>query len=328
MALPYSHGPPQPPYYTGSTGERMASMRRAQEDGLAEVYGADEAAVALRGGLGSGGSSTTLHGYVPGQQVESTRDLVARDDVGEPVVAASAGCRGVVLGPAASGDPRRLAVLFDEHCGEPLNVLPHEVRVGAEPFDAQSRSIEVHLARLLWDGRDPLSNPAPPRVDAMHEQDQIEVLQGAAAATGLTVAGGGGGAGGASAVVPGTGGFVYQLPPHETALRERGTLPCGPMSLSVVNQKPRPQPIDPRHRARLLNFFERYNPHRLPSVPDLLQEHAGREELLLQTLVRKYGPEPMEGPAMLPSGWTQVQSSKGHIFYRHANGSKQWTRPV
>ena len=45
-------------------------------------------------------------------------------------------------------------------------------------------------------------------------------------------------------------------------------------------------------RDRLSAFYLRYNPGKLQSVPDALQKYAGREEELMEQLVRKYGPEP------------------------------------
>eukprot|EP01061_Rhynchopus_euleeides_P045188 TRINITY_DN8029_c2_g1_i1.p1 TRINITY_DN8029_c2_g1~~TRINITY_DN8029_c2_g1_i1.p1 ORF type:complete len:362 (+),score=79.88 TRINITY_DN8029_c2_g1_i1:91-1086(+) len=294
-----------PPQYGGTPSEVMAGMMREREQHGPVPHqhqGADP--IALHGGLGSGASATMYHGFVPGQQVEAAKDLFARDNTGEAFRAVCLGCRGVVLGPPTSDDPHRLAVLFDDHVSEPLNVLPHEVRIGQEPFDTQSRSIEVHLARLLWEGRDPHANALP---DPMDTEVDVKVLQAAASESPRR--------------------FIHQLPPEQTQRTEVGDIPIGPMSLSAVPTKSKQRIIDPVYRARLLAFFDRYNPHRLPAVPALLQEHAGQEEELMQALVKKYGPEPVDVPATLPAGWTQVQSTKGHVFYRHVNGTKQWTRP-
>ena len=263
-------------------------------------------AVAMQGGLGTGGAPSMIYGYVPGQQVLSSTELFIRDEMtGEALQAVRPGCRGVVLGPPTTDDPRRLAVIFDDYVSEPLNVLPHEIHVGREPFDPQSRSIEDQLARLIWEGRDLLALAKP---DPLSPEEEVHVLQTAAHDSPIR--------------------FLAQLPPEEAAMAARGEIPLGPMALSVVPTKPKPKLIDPIYRARLLAFFERYNPHRLPSVPALLQEHSGNEEELIQALIKKYGPEPMHVQTSLPSGWSQVQSSKGHVFYRHANGTKQWSRPV
>eukprot|EP01065_Artemidia_motanka_P019564 TRINITY_DN2328_c0_g1_i1.p1 TRINITY_DN2328_c0_g1~~TRINITY_DN2328_c0_g1_i1.p1 ORF type:complete len:623 (+),score=165.16 TRINITY_DN2328_c0_g1_i1:65-1870(+) len=85
--------------------------------------------------------------------------------------------------------------------------------------------------------------------------------------------------------------------------------------------------VNPFYRRRLMRFYERYNPHRLPCVAQQLRDYAGREDAMFAALVRKYGPEPEDVREVLPPGWTQVQSSKGDVFYRHVNGGRQWQRP-
>lgn len=45
-------------------------------------------------------------------------------------------------------------------------------------------------------------------------------------------------------------------------------------------------------RARLLNFYEKYNPDKIDEVDDVLDRYVGHEEKLFAALVRKYGPEP------------------------------------
>eukprot|EP00659_Diplonema_papillatum_P020711 gene20711-31915_t len=50
--------------------------------------------------------------------------------------------------------------------------------------------------------------------------------------------------------------------------------------------------VDPRHRRRLLNFYQKYNPSKLPSVTDCLKEYRGHEDKLFAALAKKYGPEP------------------------------------
>lgn len=83
------------------------------------------------------------------------------------------------------------------------------------------------------------------------------------------------------------------------------------------------------HRKRLLNFYGKYNPQKLPSVVSTLVQYTGHEDALFDALARKYGPEPMEsmGDTPLPRGWKQVESSRGDVFYKSADGRKQWERP-
>ncbi|KAJ9463945.1 hypothetical protein DIPPA_30430 [Diplonema papillatum] len=49
----------------------------------------------------------------------------------------------------------------------------------------------------------------------------------------------------------------------------------------------------------------------------MLQEYAGCEE----TLIKKYGPEPLETDKRAAAGVVF-----GHVFYRHVTGTRQWAR--
>eukprot|EP01064_Diplonema_japonicum_P029753 TRINITY_DN488_c1_g1_i1.p1 TRINITY_DN488_c1_g1~~TRINITY_DN488_c1_g1_i1.p1 ORF type:complete len:297 (+),score=30.87 TRINITY_DN488_c1_g1_i1:48-938(+) len=259
-SLPPGHSQQYPEYSFG----RIGSPTAPPGEFMPAISGGDF--------LGGGKSVTDTLGFAVGQQVESTKDLAIAGPQGEVLVVVPPAGKGVVLGPATTGDPARLAVLFESYQGEPLNVVPEEVRNSATPFDPTSTSIETQLARILWEGRDPLAHQSP--------RDQ---------------------------------------PDPKIEVR--------PMALPTqVKQKP-PVAVNPAYRDRLLRFFERYNPHRLPSVPALLQEYAGCEDALVLSLVKKYGPEPVDVLPDLPPGWCQVQSSKGHVFYRHVSGSRQWNRP-
>ena len=87
--------------------------------------------------------------------------------------------------------------------------------------------------------------------------------------------------------------------------------------------------VDAYYRRRLLNFYQRYNPQKLPSCVSTLIQYKGHEEALFDALQKKYGMEPrdiMDDP--LAHGWKQVESSRGDIFYKHVDGRKQWERPV
>jgi ribosomal protein S15P/S13E len=48
------------------------------------------------------------------------------------------------------------------------------------------------------------------------------------------------------------------------------------------------------HRARLLRYYKKYNPTKLDTVAGTIQKYAGKEEMLFNALVKKYGPEPEE----------------------------------
>ena len=43
---------------------------------------------------------------------------------------------------------------------------------------------------------------------------------------------------------------------------------------------------------RLMEFYKKYVPEKVETVPSLLEKYAGKEEKLFQALVQKYGPEP------------------------------------
>eukprot|EP01063_Lacrimia_lanifica_P018733 TRINITY_DN25644_c0_g1_i1.p1 TRINITY_DN25644_c0_g1~~TRINITY_DN25644_c0_g1_i1.p1 ORF type:complete len:461 (+),score=178.74 TRINITY_DN25644_c0_g1_i1:55-1437(+) len=83
------------------------------------------------------------------------------------------------------------------------------------------------------------------------------------------------------------------------------------------------------YRRRLLNFYQHYNPSKLPSVRLALQEYKGQEEQLIQNLVNKYGPEPPDLFKLpLPPGWRLVENAAGDVFYVSQDNKKQWERPV
>eukprot|EP01062_Namystynia_karyoxenos_P084483 TRINITY_DN994_c0_g1_i1.p1 TRINITY_DN994_c0_g1~~TRINITY_DN994_c0_g1_i1.p1 ORF type:complete len:858 (+),score=188.18 TRINITY_DN994_c0_g1_i1:82-2574(+) len=65
-------------------------------------------------------------------------------------------------------------------------------------------------------------------------------------------------------------------------------------------------------RGRLSRFYQKYDPPKVATVDRLLEKYAGKEEQLMDTLVRKYGPEPggPNAPALPPAAriW--------RLFYR------------
>lgn len=52
-------------------------------------------------------------------------------------------------------------------------------------------------------------------------------------------------------------------------------------------------------RARLVRFYGRYNPGKIPQVDATLDKYVGREPRLFAALVEQYGPEPEEQPQQL-----------------------------
>ncbi|KAJ9465335.1 Metacaspase-3 [Diplonema papillatum] len=87
--------------------------------------------------------------------------------------------------------------------------------------------------------------------------------------------------------------------------------------------------LDPWFRQRLCNFYNYYNPAKLPSVVPTLREFGGQEDELFRTLAKGYGPEPPDTMAdPLPAGWKLVESPEGDLYYKHMDGRKQWERPL
>eukprot|EP01064_Diplonema_japonicum_P001296 TRINITY_DN10819_c0_g1_i1.p1 TRINITY_DN10819_c0_g1~~TRINITY_DN10819_c0_g1_i1.p1 ORF type:complete len:732 (+),score=159.27 TRINITY_DN10819_c0_g1_i1:107-2302(+) len=128
----------------------------------------------------------------------------------------------------------------------------------------------------------------------------------------------------------GTGWTTYKRPDGSPALQfsqQPVVAPSPPHSAS-------PSPslghgIDPWYRQRLVNFYNHYNPSKLPSVVPTLHEYKGHEEQLFYTLAQKYGPEPPDSMAdPLAPGWRLVESPQGDLYYKHLDGRKQWERPL
>jgi hypothetical protein len=63
------------------------------------------------------------------------------------------------------------------------------------------------------------------------------------------------------------------------------------------------------HRPRLIRFYEKWAPEKLSSVDSVLQVYAGREALMFEALVKKYGPEPSteEAADSQPAGGKKVK---------------------
>lgn len=90
----------------------------------------------------------------------------------------------------------------------------------------------------------------------------------------------------------------------------------------------RPRP-SAQHRRRLTNFYQHYDPVKLPDVVPQLERYRGYADAFIESLVKKYGPEPRDATDdVLPLGWRRVETSLGHVFYKSMDGKRQWERPI
>jgi len=61
------------------------------------------------------------------------------------------------------------------------------------------------------------------------------------------------------------------------------------------------------YRDRLVVFFTKYNPNRLDFIDTILEQYVGREDILMESLVIKYGPEPgREGQSLAVAAVTRT----------------------
>ena len=93
---------------------------------------------------------------------------------------------------------------------------------------------------------------------------------------------------------------VFGAPQDSTSLLRT---PAGTPSVQKVlmGYKMIPQLTDPTTlpmRARMVNFYNKYNPEKIGQVDELLEKYKGHEDAVISGLVSKYGPEP---PAMVPT---------------------------
>eukprot|EP00755_Sulcionema_specki_P027590 Sspe_Gene.88071::Locus_60190_Transcript_1_1_Confidence_1.000_Length_2090::g.88071::m.88071 len=72
-------------------------------------------------------------------------------------------------------------------------------------------------------------------------------------------------------------------------------------AMETLVSKYGPEPVPPKAnpefekwKARLTAFYMKYNKDKVGDVPVLLSRNAGKEELVLQKLIQKYGPEPAD----------------------------------
>ena len=65
-----------------------------------------------------------------------------------------------------------------------------------------------------------------------------------------------------------------------------------------------PDPTNP-YEARLIRFYQKYQPDKLSNVAKALETYKGREETMFETLVKKYGAEPLPDEVLPPVPGTQ-----------------------
>jgi density-regulated protein len=73
-------------------------------------------------------------------------------------------------------------------------------------------------------------------------------------------------------------------------MTKRGIKPTPTVSSNKVKPQKPDQPWT--IAERLMEFYKKYVPEKVETVPSLLEKYAGKEEKLFQALVQKYGPEP------------------------------------
>jgi density-regulated protein len=77
----------------------------------------------------------------------------------------------------------------------------------------------------------------------------------------------------------------------DTLMTKRGRKDTG--KKPIPEKVKLPKPDQPWTTAeRLMEFYKKYVPEKVETVPSLLEKYSGKEEKLFQALVQKYGPEP------------------------------------
>jgi density-regulated protein len=74
--------------------------------------------------------------------------------------------------------------------------------------------------------------------------------------------------------------------PSPTATKESAAAPPPPVNV------PESQVVKDFNHARLIAFYQKYNPEKVAEVPTVLSKYRGKEAALFNALVKKYGPEP------------------------------------
>lgn len=66
-------------------------------------------------------------------------------------------------------------------------------------------------------------------------------------------------------------------------------------STTIIDTDKPPRPERPwTTEERLTEFYRKYVPEKIDSIPGLLEKYAGKEEKLFEALTKKYGPEPKD----------------------------------
>eukprot|EP01065_Artemidia_motanka_P016201 TRINITY_DN19921_c0_g1_i1.p1 TRINITY_DN19921_c0_g1~~TRINITY_DN19921_c0_g1_i1.p1 ORF type:complete len:209 (+),score=58.38 TRINITY_DN19921_c0_g1_i1:58-627(+) len=138
--------------------------------------------------------------------------------------------------------------------------------------------------------------------------------------------------------------FMQERPDRASAVG--GTSPTPEIALDLAKEvydnavsSPRRErevyDLDWSAHVRLMNYFSCYDPKQLPGVVAMLKQFRGHEAALLAACATKHGAEPGTPGAPpaamslpLADGWSEKRGRRGHFFYRHQDGRKQWLRPT
>jgi hypothetical protein len=78
-------------------------------------------------------------------------------------------------------------------------------------------------------------------------------------------------------------------------------VPLRPPSKSVVGAPPPGLAVNPKdYLTRVTRFMQKYDPDKVGAVPTMIERYKGKENELLEALVKRYGPEPSLAAAPKP----------------------------
>ena len=81
--------------------------------------------------------------------------------------------------------------------------------------------------------------------------------------------------------------------------------PATSLSAGAPREAPSPPPVPLDYRSRVIAMYETYMPSKLASLDVMLDRYKGSEDVLIEALVGKYGPEPSQAPAAAASSSQQ-----------------------
>lgn len=77
------------------------------------------------------------------------------------------------------------------------------------------------------------------------------------------------------------------------AAEERASKEAAENVTAEEEEKEEEEVVAQSYHSRLEAFYSKYNPSKLPTVDDMLARYKGRESVLFNSLISKYGPEPV-----------------------------------